>query len=330
MSSSSGETCIASNTTLSYAVRGTVISMYCTVTISFNFLQILVTQRVASFSDNTRILMTSLALSDLGVGLLAVFSLISVFIKTTLFPGWFCYVVFALFYTFTSRSVLDLMLLTVDRFIAVIKPLHYPTILPQSRVKLITIILWVVIIICGVVTSLVNTVVFNDCVALCLPKLPRAVIDSVVICILYYVWPVLVIFGMNLKLCQVSCTHARRIRAMVSVPDAGQHGVPPLPARRIHRRLIHGKAVSVVFFVTLGFAVTWLAYYVVILLSAFGGHEASEWIQFTVVWLALSNSWLNVIIYALLNRAFRETASKFLLRCMHCLHLRPWTESWLN
>ncbi|XP_071803659.1 histamine H2 receptor-like [Asterias amurensis] len=316
------QACIASHTTLAYIVRGTVVAIYCIVTIFFNCLQIVVTQRVTSFSDNTRILMTSLALSDIGVGFLAVSSLfISVFVESYTIPSWLCHVAFAWFYTCTSRSVVDLMMLSVDRFVAVTKPLRYPTILPQHRVKLITLILWVFIVTLGVTTSLINTVEFNECVSLCVPKLPRSVTDSVLIFIMYYVLPLVIIFGMNMKLCQLSSMHVKKIQASIPLSEIVENSVSSTVSRRIvQRQPTNGnrKSAYVVAFVTLGFALTWIAYYVMILVSTFGGPEASEWIQFTVVWLALSNSWLNVIIYALFYRAFRETAHKFIVRCGRC------------
>ena len=75
----------------SAAFRATYIFIDFLATLVFNLLTILVARNVEDFSESTKVLMTTLALSDLGVAPVALLSFVCEVVGYWPFPDWLQY-----------------------------------------------------------------------------------------------------------------------------------------------------------------------------------------------------------------------------------------------
>ncbi|XP_033646548.1 olfactory receptor 1B1-like [Asterias rubens] len=125
--------CAVSGLPLPRAVRATYIGLDFVLTLVGNILTIIVTRKVDEFSESTKIFITSLALADLGVTVVAATSFVAEILGRWPFPDWICVASFLFFYTFTAVSITMISILTFDRLIAVVKPLHHSLILNPKR-----------------------------------------------------------------------------------------------------------------------------------------------------------------------------------------------------
>ncbi|XP_033645300.1 probable G-protein coupled receptor No9 [Asterias rubens] len=94
--------------------------------------------------DSTKVAMTSLAISDLGVGIMCVFCIpLSTLDRWPFEVMWPCTVMCSVIVLLCGISVFNLLTLSIDRLFAITKPLLYPTLLPQKRTLFFTIFGWV-------------------------------------------------------------------------------------------------------------------------------------------------------------------------------------------
>uniref|UniRef100_A0A672HW50 G-protein coupled receptors family 1 profile domain-containing protein n=1 Tax=Salarias fasciatus TaxID=181472 RepID=A0A672HW50_SALFA len=117
------------------------LSSIAVLTVVLNLLVIISISHFKKLHTPTNLLLLSLAVSDFLVGLLMVFQII-------LIDGcWFlgdlmCSLYFLLDYGITSASVGTMVLISIDRYVAICDPLHYSTKVTQSRSKVCVLLCW--------------------------------------------------------------------------------------------------------------------------------------------------------------------------------------------
>ncbi|XP_071801289.1 histamine H2 receptor-like [Asterias amurensis] len=119
------------------ALRTCFIAIIALLIISGNILSIAVTRRVTNLADSTKVLMTSLAVSDLLVGCIALLTVVVSALDRWPF-GDVCCSISAVF-TSTSyfMSILSLTFLNMERYIAVTRPYKFPIWCTRSRTILL-------------------------------------------------------------------------------------------------------------------------------------------------------------------------------------------------
>lgn len=208
-------------------------------------------------------------------------------------------------------------ILTLDRLIAVVKPLHHTMILNTKRSIGFATITWVGCTLGAIFTTISNPIKYMECSALCLTT-GRSVSQSVASVLAFYIIPLVSIILMNIKLLVIARRHTLHFkRAHVPALALSTPGQPkPSP------RSVRGKAVGVISLVTLAFALSWSFFQVRLIRMTFSDKEAvfSEWVEFAAIWLALTNSWWNVFIYSIMNRSFRRNMRSVLTRLCPRFH----------
>ncbi len=303
--------CVVSGDTLYQVLRASYIGIDFILTLFGNILTIIVTRKVEEFSHSTKIFITSLAVADLGVTVVAATSFIAEVYGKWPFPGWICKISFLGFYVFTAVSVIMIIIMTVDRLVAVVKPLRHSLILTERRSNVAAVLVWFCCILSASFTTFFNKVEYSECSAICMTK-GRSVTQTISSVLLFFIIPLICILLMNIRLLLVARRHAlhfRRVRVAATLPNTADQPKHPPP------RNVRGKAVGVISLVTLAFALSWSAYQVLLIHSAFSnGVPFPESVEFIAVWLGLTNSWWNVIIYSIMNRNFRNHLKSVLLR----------------
>uniref|UniRef100_A0A3B3WNA7 G-protein coupled receptors family 1 profile domain-containing protein n=1 Tax=Poecilia mexicana TaxID=48701 RepID=A0A3B3WNA7_9TELE len=154
-----------STSTLMYCLLSCVSSL----TVTLNLLVIISISHFKQLHTPTNILLLSLAVSDFLVGFLIVFQIL--LIDGCWYLGDFmCVLYYVVDYVITSASVENMVLISVDCYVAVCNPFQYPTTVTQKRVCVCVSLCWMFSAVCVFIVfkeNLGQPGRFNSCVGEC-------------------------------------------------------------------------------------------------------------------------------------------------------------------
>uniref|UniRef100_A0A3Q4HN70 Trace amine-associated receptor 4-like n=2 Tax=Neolamprologus brichardi TaxID=32507 RepID=A0A3Q4HN70_NEOBR len=285
-----------------------VLSSISLLTVTLNLLVIISVSHYRQLHTPTNILLLSLAVSDFLVGLL-------------LMPGeilrntacWFlgdltCFMYDYMSLIVTSTSVGDMVLISIDRYVALCDPLHYPTRITDRRVKLSVCLCWLSSVFYSslfVKDDLTHSGKHNSCYGEC--TIVVDLITGTIDLLLTFFVPVTVIVVLYLRVFVVAVSQARAMRSHVTAA-ALQLSVT-LTTKRSELKAARTLGVLVVVFL-----LCFCPYYCVTL--ARDDLLNSSSVSF-LLYLFYFNSCLNPLIYALLYPWFRKAVK--LIISLHIL-----------
>ncbi|XP_078119086.1 trace amine-associated receptor 13c-like [Sander vitreus] len=267
------------------------------LTVALNLLIIISISHFRQLHTPTNILLLSLAVSDLLVGLVVMPG--EIFRSTSCwFLGDFvCATYTLLTVNIPSASIGDIVLISVDRYLAICDPLHYTTKVTARRVKFCVCLCWL----CSVSYSLLfvkdlptQTEIDKSCYGACF-----LFSDSISLffdLVLSFIVPVTVIIALYLRVFAVAVSQARAMRSHITAVTL-QHSVTP-KAKKSELKAARNLGVLVVVFLICFcplYTLTWEHYNVVTAL-----------IKPFLNILFCFNSCLNPLIYALFYPWFRK------------------------
>ena len=271
---------------------------------------------------STKIVMCSLALSDLGLGIMTIFSIPASAMDRWPFGGtWPCTLMCSILALLGGISVLNLMLLSFDRLIAITKPLLYPTLLPERRMMYMTVFQWVSSTVCVAVAmvTIQPEMRYNKAAVMCLMENNKDIIlsiDATYFCIMFLL-PVMIMLGIYVKLIHTSHTQAKKINTM-NVPSN-----PSSQGGKNAGKAGCGKAVKLFCVIVTVYTVSWLPFCSLRIYSDLNPDNIPPWLEFIPPWLAINNSWWNFIIYIVMNKTFRKLSFEILRdlikQCRRCV-----------
>ncbi|KAM3850144.1 trace amine-associated receptor 13c-like [Diretmus argenteus] len=267
------------------------------ITVFLNMLVIISISHFRQLHTPTNILLLSLAVSDFLVGFLLmpgeILFLGDCWILGNIMCAFCIYVIFII----TSSSVGNMVLISVDRYVAICDPLRYPTSITSRRVQICVILCWV----CSVSYSCVILKDFlrepdryNSCDGECVMFLNyiKGSVDLVV----NFIGPVTVIIVLYSRVFVVAVSQARAMRSHIVTVT--------------HRRSVtvtvkksEMKAARTLGIVIVVFLVCYCPYY----FPSLAGQDISgDSYSIFGVLLLYSNSLLNPVIYAFFYPWFRK------------------------
>ncbi|XP_074554512.1 trace amine-associated receptor 8a-like [Halichoeres trimaculatus] len=275
-----------------------LLSFIAVLTVVLNLLVIISISHFKQLHTPTNLLLLSLAVSDLLVGLLGMPLYTVRFIETCWLLGDFLCALSHIFgYTITSASVGNMVLISIDRHVAICYPLQYSNQITRSRVELCVCLCWACSLLYnGLILKehLTQPDKYNSCFGECV-----VVIDFVsgsVDLVVTFVGPCLVIVILYSRVFITAVSQARAIRTHVQVTAVVRAKVTVKKSER--------KAARTLGVVILVFLVVFCPYYC---LSLAGYDLSSSALPPTFVTLLLCfNSCLNPLIYALFYPWFRK------------------------
>ncbi|XP_070770218.1 trace amine-associated receptor 13c-like [Enoplosus armatus] len=282
-----------------------LLSSISVLTAALNLLVIISISHFKQLQTPTNLLLLSLAVSDFLVGLLMFFQIV-------LIDGcWFlgdlmCTLYQYLAYIITSASVGTMVIISVDRYVAICHPLHYSTQITLKRAQVSVSLCWI----CSVIfQSLILQDIlkqpgrYNSCIGECI-----IVIDFVaglVDVIFSFIVPITLIVVLYMRVFMVAVSQARAMRSHIAAVTIQQ-------SVKVTAKKSEMKAARTLGVVVVVFLICLCPYYCVALSGQDNLLNASS--AAFVICLFYFNSCLNPVIYALFYPWFRKSI-KLIVTC---------------
>ncbi|XP_067899060.1 histamine H2 receptor-like [Heterodontus francisci] len=289
---------------------GLVLGVIIMITIFGNVVVCLAVGLNHKLQNHTNCFIVSLAATDLLLGLLVLpFSAISELLESEWpFGDTFCNIYTSLDVMLCTASILNLFMISLDRYFAVTAPLRYTMLITPKRVAISLSLIWCISIMVSVlpinlgwntkdlsVQSLAST---NQC-HLELNKV-YALVDAF---ITFYI-PLAIMCLIYYRIFKIAREQAKRINISTGCTTMNSS----LPTVKEHKATVTLATVMGVFIIC------WFPYFTVFTHEGISGLQTDKTVFAVVLWLGYVNSALNPILYAALNRDFRKAYQK-LLRC---------------
>uniref|UniRef100_A0A8C5DMA6 G-protein coupled receptors family 1 profile domain-containing protein n=1 Tax=Gouania willdenowi TaxID=441366 RepID=A0A8C5DMA6_GOUWI len=124
-----------------YVVRLLLFSAMMIIVVSYNDISVFLSNSSRKLHTPTNFLLLSLAVSDFSVGFVWVCLILLIDGCWFLDAGW-CVFNTVLGYVATAASIGTVVLISVDRYVAVCDPMHYQTKVTKNRAKICIILCW--------------------------------------------------------------------------------------------------------------------------------------------------------------------------------------------
>ncbi|XP_041791200.1 trace amine-associated receptor 13c-like [Chelmon rostratus] len=265
------------------------------LTVTLNLLVIVSISHFRQLQTPTNLILLSLAVSDLLVGLTAMPSEVFI-LQSCHFQGKIsCALLYLSSFTLTSASVGNMVLISVDRYVAICYPLRYSSMLTPSRVKICVSLCWISSVIYNVIILkdyLLQIHLSNSCFQECTVIINY--ISGAVDLLLTFLGPVSVIIVLYVRVFVVAVSQARVMRSQISAVKSNTVTVKKSEMR----------AARTLGIILLVFILCLCPYYIP---SITGQATASGVESSAQVWLFYCNSTFNPLIYAFFYPWFRKS-----------------------
>ncbi|XP_028250386.1 trace amine-associated receptor 6-like [Parambassis ranga] len=272
-----------------------LMSTMSVLTVTLNLFVIISVSHFRRLHTPTNLLLLSLAVSDFTVGLVVLPSEIK---KTTAcwFLGKFmCSLSIYINSVTVCASVGNMVMISVDRYVAICDPMHYPSRLTLTRVKMCISLCWLYVALCCCVyvrDDLLQKDTHTSCYGECVFVVDY--ITGIVDVVLNFIAPVSTIIVLYMRVFLVAVSQARAMRSHITAVSLQHSGT--LTLRKSELKAARTLGVLVVVYLT-----CCIPYYSV----AFTGNVSSTTLAILVS-CAYLNSCLNPVIYALFYPWFRK------------------------
>ncbi|XP_028292703.1 trace amine-associated receptor 13c-like [Gouania willdenowi] len=277
-----------------------ILSSISVLTVTLNLLVIISISHFKKLHTPTNFLLLSLALSDFSVGFVWISQILLLDGCWYFSDGWCVFNAFLTAFV-TCASVGTVVLISVDRYVAVCDPMHYSTKVTPNTAKMSVVLCWFCFFV--FYTAMLKDNIehpggFNTCVGECVVYLPP--VAGIIHIIFTFIFPVSIIVVLYVRVFAVAVSQARAMRSHVTVVTL--HG-----SLKVNRSEL--KAARTLGVVVVVFIMCLSPLYIATLSAGFAGLKASSYVAFSCVHLI--NSLLNPVIYAFLYPWFRK--------CVKCI-----------
>ena len=198
-------------------------------------------------------------------------------------------------------SYVSVLLVTIDRYIAVVRPLRYEILLSSHRAVKIVCFSWLSVNLITFVVFLQSnwTITYNRDVRACLFNNP----SNISIHSLFTINAALCIANIAMygHILKIARWHSIRIRAL----ETNDNAVPVRPSR---------KSFNTALLVNGSFIICLMPVSIIAYTNLFMAILVPQAVVVTAQILLATQSWLNVFIYYIRNKAFKETANTLFFR----------------
>ncbi|XP_015246190.1 PREDICTED: trace amine-associated receptor 13c-like [Cyprinodon variegatus] len=183
------------------------------LTSSLNLLVIISVSHFRKLHSPTNLLLLSLAVSDFFIGLLMFFHIVQIN-GCWLLGDSFCVIFHYLAYIFANASTGTMVMISIDRYVAICYPLHYNTKITQKKVQICVSLCWtwsVVFQSLNLMDNFKQPGMYNSCLGECV--IVFNYIGGMVDLILSFVVPITVMLVLYLRIFVVAVSQIRAIHS---------------------------------------------------------------------------------------------------------------------
>ncbi|XP_008295174.1 trace amine-associated receptor 13c-like [Stegastes partitus] len=278
-----------------------LLSSISLITVALNLLVIIAISHFRQLHSPTNLLLLSLAVTDLLVGLVLM-PVEIIYIEACWFLGdVLCTLYYITDYIITSASVANMVLISLDRYMAICDPLGYSGKVTNRVVQFYVCLCWL----CSVFYRLLllhdhleQPGRSNSCFGECVVVINH--ISGVIDLVFTFIIPITVIIVLYLRVFMVAVTQARSLRSRVA---AQRPGMVTVKKKEM-------KAARTLGIVVVVFLICFCPYYYPTLAGEDTSVDASA--AAFEIWLAHFNSCLNPVIYVFCYPWFRKSLKHIL------------------
>ncbi|XP_037103475.1 histamine H2 receptor [Syngnathus acus] len=284
-----------------------IIALGVMITLGNIAVLLVITSTVSGWSRSSRYFLLSLTVADSAFGLLVMpLNLwVSLLKDYTDGPDQLCHLVAFCNATVYSTCMYTLATISLERYIAVLYPLKYSSMMTRRRTLLLIAFSWcfppcLLAPICfpnGIIQ-----VHFSNASLVCNPSYSTNVGYSLSLaCVIFFPCSAVMTYA-NIRVWCAARRQSRKLRQF----------------KRAHRRR-HNVASRVLVPVMAAYFTCWTPCIAAMIYNALSGSSVPEWLEFVVVWLPTSNGFLNCIFYFWINKSFRQKFHLIMHRLAHAL-----------
>ncbi|XP_067458779.1 trace amine-associated receptor 13c-like [Thunnus thynnus] len=195
-----------------------LLSSFSLLTVALNLLVIISVSHFRQLHTPTNLLLLSLAVSDILVGLVVIPGAVLQQTSCWFLGDLMCFLCHYVSFIITSSSVGNMVLISVDRYVAICDPLHYTTRITVRRVKLCVCLCWffsALFSIFFIKDELTQPGKYNSCQGECVLVIDY--ISALVDLVLTFIVPVTIIIILYMRVFVVAVSQARAMRSHVAV-----------------------------------------------------------------------------------------------------------------
>ncbi|XP_045905932.1 trace amine-associated receptor 13c-like [Micropterus dolomieu] len=286
--------CLSLSVTPSEMLNNILLYFITLLTVILNLLVVISISHFRQLHTPTNLILLSLAVSDLLVGLVVMPTGI-ILLQSCWFLGKIaCALLHLVIFTLTSASVGNMVLISVDRYVAICHPLHYSSMITQSRVKISVSLCWFCSVNYNVIIlkdQLSHMYIFNSCYQECVIIINS--ISGTVDFLLTFFGPVTVIIVLYSRVFVVAVSQARVMRSQISTVKSNI-----VTVKKSEMRAARTLGITLLVFI-----LCLCPYY----FPSIAGQETTGGVDSSAQrWLFYCNSSLNPLIYALFYPWFRK------------------------
>ena len=287
------------------------------LTITGNAFCLFVLNRARHLNTPTKMLLKSLTFADLCVGLFgasphAIISAIGHNFSVEVFQKY-CILTNMASIVLYIGSTLSLLLVNIDRYLAIEYPLKYIKIVTVQKARVVLFCLWSFICVILLIFALLfSQGMLKHASESCGPfidKFDRVYIIFISIYIgTFTIAPFVVtvsIYGRILFIVRQHTKMETRLFGIIHVSTT-------TPTQRTYRRTDR-KAVNTFLMITLISSAIWIPFFLVTYFGSFLG-RSNPFVKTIVLGIGLSACWSNILIYTIRDRSFRKTGME-IIRC---------------
>ncbi|XP_071947808.1 G-protein coupled receptor 52-like [Antedon mediterranea] len=269
-----------------------------------NLIVITVFHYTPSLRNPNTVFITSLAIADLGVGISCLFSVYALFTGEKL-NTYLCQAIGFFLTVVVGVSIMTLGCISIDRYIAVTKPLKYTYIMTKKRTRVISVCVWILSV--AIFSPSLfgwGNYEFNDYTYECRLKWDIDVQFS------FYVLSVLVFPNIVISsFCYYHIYKACRRQVKKHITQMENFSVDDTTGAsdRESNRKVQERAVAKIFLVIVSaFYFTWLPFIIIrILEGIIPNIDIPNLVSFLTAWMGIFNSFLNCLIYSISHKSFQ-------------------------
>ncbi|XP_065113306.1 trace amine-associated receptor 13c-like [Paramisgurnus dabryanus] len=283
-----------------YNIMYVFFSVLSVWTVFLNLLVIISISHFKKLHTPTNMLILSLAVADLLIGLIGMpLEAIKLIETCWYFGDAICRLFLIIMGLLVSTSLSNLVLIAVDRYVAVCQPLLYPQKITMTRTIFTICVSWFCSSVCNILAGISVSHRKYTCYGECTVIITFAwtIIDLFV----SFLFPCTIIITLYLRIFYVA---HQQVKIINSVMRSGKH----LTEGSV-RRKSESKAALTLGIIVMVYLFCWIPYYILTLTL---NTRMTYIIAYFILWMLYINSGLNPLIYAIFYPWFR-TSVKYIL-----------------